>query len=152
MKQWLWFLIAPVVLLPALAIIAFSLLAGGGGEDQASRATPSEFPEFVYYSPEAERAYRLAVENQQFFARMPCYCGCGAMPEDPHGSLLDCFLDDDGSFDSHASGCDVCTEIAIDAVQWQAQGKSLAEVRSLVDAKYQGYGPSTAGTAENVWA
>lgn len=143
MKQWLMLLAVPALLLPALAVIAFSVLAGGGGDEQAGRVTPSEFPEFVYYSPKAERAYRLAVENQEFFARMPCYCGCGAMPEDPHRSLLDCFINDDGSFDSHASGCDVCADIGIDAVQWRAEGKSLTEVRTLVDAKYQGYGPST---------
>jgi hypothetical protein len=143
MKRWLILLVAPAVLLPALAVIAFSVLTGGSGKEQEARVTPSEFPEFVYSSPGVERGYRLAVENQQLFARMPCYCGCGAMPEDPHRNLLDCFIDDDGSFDSHASGCDVCLDIAGDVTQWRAEGKSVAETRSLVDTKYQGYGPST---------
>ena len=143
MKRWWFLLAAPALLLPALAVIAFSVLAGGGHQEQTGRTTPSEFPEFVYYSPKTERGYRLAVENQPLLVRMPCYCGCGAMPEDPHKSLLDCFIGDDGSFDSHASGCELCVDIAVDAVQWRAEGKSLAETLSLVDEKYQGYGPST---------
>jgi hypothetical protein len=143
MKRWLIALVAPAVLLPALAVIAFSVLAGGAGKEEETRRTPSEFPDFVYSSPKVEAGYRLAVENEQLFAQMPCYCGCGAMPEDPHRNLLDCFTNDDGSFDSHASGCDVCLDIASDVVQWRAQGKNAAETRSLVDAKYQGYGPST---------
>jgi hypothetical protein len=28
-------------------------------------------------------------------------------------------------------------------MQWRAEGRSVTETRSLVDAKYQGYGPST---------
>jgi hypothetical protein len=143
MKRWLIVVVAPVALLPAIALIAFSVLAGGSGKEQGARVTPSEFPEFVYSSSKVESGYRLAVENQQLFTRMPCYCGCGAMPEDPHRNLLDCFVNDDGSFDSHASGCDVCLDIASDVVQWRAEGKSVAETRSLVDAKYQDYGPST---------
>jgi hypothetical protein len=143
MKRWWMLLVAPAVLLPALAVIALSVMTGGGGEKRAGSATPTEFPQFVYYSPKSEQGYRLAVEHQSLFARMPCYCGCGAMPEDPHRNLLDCFINEDGSFDSHASGCDICVDIAVDAVQWRAEGKSFAEVRSLVDAKYRGYGPST---------
>jgi len=143
MKRWLIVVVAPAVLLPALAVIVFSVLAGGSGKEQETRVTPSDFPDFVYSSPKVESGYRLAVENQQLFDRMPCYCGCGAMPEDPHRNLLDCFINNDGSFDSHASGCDVCLDIASDVVQWRAEGKSVTETRSLVDAKYQGYGPST---------
>jgi hypothetical protein len=124
-------------------VIAFTVLVGGRDGEQAARATPSEFPDFVYYSAKSERGYRLAIEHQQLFASVPCYCGCGVMPEDPHRSLLDCFINDDGSFDSHASGCDLCADIAIDAAQWRDEGKSAAEIRGLVDAKYEGYGPST---------
>ena len=143
MKRWLTFLVVPFILLPGLAVIGFTVLLGGREQEQAARVTPSEFPEFVYYSPKAERGYRLAVQNQQLLASMPCYCGCGAMPEDPHRSLLDCFVNDDGSFDSHASGCELCVDIAVDAAQWRDAGKSVAEIRSLIDAKYQSYGPST---------
>ncbi len=65
------------------------------------------------------------------------------MPKEPHRSLLDCFLNADGSFAAHASGCGICIDIAVDAARWQAEGKSPAQIRGLVDAKYQAYGPPT---------
>jgi hypothetical protein len=143
MKRWLMLLVAPAVLLPALGLIALSVVAGGKDQAQPARVASAEFPEFVYYSAKSEQGYRLAVENRQLFALMPCYCGCANIADDPHHNLLDCFLNDDGSFDPHASGCEVCVDIAIDAAQWQAEGRSPSEIHSLVDAKYQGYGPST---------
>jgi hypothetical protein len=143
MRRQLILLVVPFILLPGLAVIAFTVLVGGKEQEQALRATPSEFPDFVYYSAKAEEGYRIAVEHQQLLERLPCYCGCGVMPEDPHRNLLDCFINDDGSFDSHASGCIVCDDEAIDAARWQAEGKSAAEIRALIDAKYESYGPPT---------
>jgi hypothetical protein len=145
MRRQLIFLVVPFILLPGLAVIAFTVLVGGKEQEQgqALRATSSEFPEFVYYSEKAEQGYRLAVDHQQLFEGLPCYCGCGVMPEDPHRNLLDCFINDDGSFDSHASGCEVCDDEAIDAARWQAEGKSAAEIRALIDAKYESDGPPT---------
>ncbi len=143
MKWWWAALVAPVLLVPALGVVAFSLVAGGQEQEKATRPASSEFPEFVYYSAKSEQGYRLAVDNRELFTQMPCYCGCGAMPEDPHRNLLDCFINADGTFDPHASGCEVCDDIAIDAAAWQAEGKATTEIRSLVDAKYQSFGPST---------
>jgi len=143
MKRWLILLVAPVVLLPALGLIAISVLAGGDKNQSATQPTSAEFPEFVYYSSKSEKGYRLAVDNRELFAQMPCYCGCGAMPEERHRNLLDCFINEDGTFDPHASGCEVCDDIAIDVAAWQGEGKSIPETRSLVDAKYQSFGPST---------
>ncbi|MEE8393073.1 MAG: PCYCGC motif-containing (lipo)protein, partial [Rhodospirillales bacterium] len=102
-----------------------------------------EFPAFVFHSPEAERGYGLALEHQQLFAHMACYCGCGVFLDDPHRGLLDCFMNDDGSLDAHASSCSLCLDIAFDGVAWRAQGRSSAEVQALVDEKYEGFGPRT---------
>ena len=52
-------------------------------------------------------------------------------------------MNDDGTLDSHASGCSLCLDIAFDGVEWQARGKSPAEVQALVDEKYESYGPRT---------
>jgi len=105
--------------------------------------SPNEFPAFVYYSPESERGYGLALEHQQLFVHLACYCGCGVFLDDPHHSLRDCFLNDDGTLEPHASGCSLCLDIAFDGVAWQAEGKSPGEVQALVDEKYEGYGPRT---------
>ena len=143
MKWWWLVLVAPALLVPALGVVAFSVLAGGQEQEKATRPASSEFPEFVYYSAKSETGYRLAVDHRELFAQMPCYCGCGAMPEDPHRNLLDCFINADGTFDPHASGCEVCVDIAVDVVAWQVEGKGPEQIRSLVDAKYQDSGPST---------
>ena len=143
MKWWWLVLVAPALLVPALGVVAFSVLAGGQAQEKATRPASSEFPEFVYYSAKSESGYSLAVENQELFAQMPCYCGCGAMPEEPHRNLLDCFINADGTFDPHASGCEVCVDIAVDVVAWQAEGNGPEQIRTLVDAKYQSFGPST---------
>jgi hypothetical protein len=138
-KRRLIMLFVPVSLLLAAGLVAGLVLRGWPGTGGSS----AEFPAFVYHSPEVERAYGLAVQHQELFPLLPCYCGCGVMPEDPHRNLLDCFITGDGSLNPHASGCRICVDIAIDGTEWWAQGKSPAEVRSLVEAKYQSYGPAT---------
>ncbi len=127
------FLLLAAGLLAALALRAWP---GAGGAS-------NEFPAFVYHSPEAERGYRLAREHRPLFAHIACYCGCGVFLDDPHRNLLDCFMNDDGTLDPHASGCSLCLDIAFDGVEWQAQGKSPAEVQDLVDEKYESFGPPT---------
>lgn len=133
-----------IMLASSLLLLAVGLAAGwvfwglpGAGKSSA------EFPEFVYHSPDAERGYRLATEQPQLFSQLACYCGCGVFADEPHRNLLDCFMNADGSFDPHASGCSLCLDIAFDGVEWQAQGKSPAEVEALVDEKYESFGPRT---------
>ncbi len=133
-----------IVLASASLVLAAGLAAGWGllglpGVGQSSGG----FPSFVYYLPEGERGYRLATEQPRLFSQLACYCGCGAFADEPHRNLLDCFMEDDGSFEPHASGCSLCLDIAFDGVEWQAQGKSPAEVQLLVDEEYATYGPRT---------
>jgi len=133
-----------IVLASALLAVAVGLAAGWAfwGFLGTSRSS-DEFPAFVYYSPDAEKGYRLATDQPQFFSELACYCGCGVFLDEPHRDLLDCFMNGDGTFDPHASGCSLCLDIAFDSVEWQAQGKSPAEVQALVDEKYESVGPPT---------
>ncbi len=132
-----------ITLVSAFLIFAAGLTAGWAFWGLPGTSRSGEFPAFVYHSPEAERGYRLAREHQQLFTHMACYCGCGVFLSEPHRSLLDCFMNDDGTLDPHASGCSLCLDIAFDGVEWQAQGKSDNEVSRLVDANYQSFGPPT---------
>ena len=106
-------MLASTFLLLTAGLSATLVLRAWPGADGSS----NEFPAFVYYSPESERGYQLAREHQQLFAHMACYCGCGVFLDEPHRSLLDCFMNDDGTLDSHASGCSLCLDIAFDGVQ-----------------------------------
>ncbi len=132
-----------IALVSVALVLAAGLMAGWALWGLPGTSRSGEFPAFVYHSPEAERGYRLATQQPQLFSQLPCYCGCGVFLDDPHRSLLDCFTNDDGSFDPHASGCSLCLDIAFDGVDWQAQGNSPAEVQALVDEKYEGVGPRT---------
>lgn len=144
------------LILLGAGVFALGALQGGsdGDEQQAvaedhgtghspAGAPGEDFPPFVYKSPEVLAGYRTAVQKRDLLARLPCYCGCVALPEEPHRSLADCFLNEDGSYDPHASGCAICLDITRDAAIWSAEGRSLAEVRSLVEEKYGDAGPST---------
>lgn len=133
----------PVAIIVAVVVSLVVVLGGAGSSEQVSTDGEAEFPDFVYQSARVERGYRLAVDNQQLFTRLRCYCGCGLLPNDAHRHLLDCFIGGDGDFDAHASGCGICIDIAEDGVAWQAEGKSTDEVRRLVDEKYESSGPPT---------
>ncbi len=139
MKPHLIAVLVPVSLFLAAGLVGALLLwvwPGGG-------TSSGEFPKFVYDSPAAERGYRQASQHPRLFSQVACYCGCANLLKEPHHSLLDCFMNDDRTFDSHAVGCTLCLEIANDAVAWQTLGATAGEVVTLVDMKYRSYGPPT---------
>ena len=109
----------------------------------ASESTPPDppFPTFVYDSALSLKAYRLAVQMPEMLFKLPCYCDCGRASG--HKSLHDCFYKSDGAFNDHASACEVCDLEIIDAAQWTKEGKTIQQVRALIDAKYAPYGNAT---------
>ena len=100
-------------------------------------------PDYVRHAhPMVEEAYRYALEQPDVIQWMPCYCGCAALE---HRSNLDCFFRSRMAggavgFEEHASYCDICIETALLAKQRLAEGRSLAEVRAEVDARWGGGG------------
>ncbi len=139
MKRRAMVLFVPISLLIAAGLVGASIVWGWPG----AGGPPREFPDVVYESPRIERAYRLASDHQRLFARVDCYCGCVSLLKEPHHNLLDCFMNDDGTFEPHALGCTICLDIAEDAVEMLARGRSADEVGSLIDEKYESVGPST---------
>ncbi len=121
-----------------VAVLAAFLLAACA---PAGRAAGDDFPAFVYGSASSLEGYRIAKSQPEVLAQMPCYCGCAKVNK--HHSLKECFIKPDGTYDDHAAGCDVCVKEALDVVKWQKEGKGLAEVRRLLDEKYQDYGQPT---------
>jgi len=93
-------------------------------------------------SPDVRQAYQLALARRDLFSHLPCYCGCVLLDE-PHRSLADCFLRADGSFDTHASACRICVDIALDAEAARQRGLDHPAIRALIDAKYARSGPGT---------
>lgn len=104
-------------------------------------------PDYVQNSPpRVQEAYQYAHDHQDMLEYQPCYCGCGAMG---HLNNLDCFIQDVDevgtvTYESHASGCGICVDIALDVKRMQEEGRwSPLQIRLYIDATYSQFGPST---------
>ena len=148
------------ILLPATAVVSVGLalmlvldLQPKAGRDRAAAVASVvgenamvAMPQFVREaSPETQEAYRFALEQPEALQYIPCYCGCGA--QSGHKSVHDCFLKQVSQnvveFEEHGSACGICVNIVLDVKGQLAQGKTLREIRSYVDAQYSSIGPGT---------
>ena len=97
-------------------------------------------PHMVPRSPEVvTAAYEFAARNPDILEYIPCFCGCDSAG---HTGNADCFVqsrNEDGSVQSwepHGMACLVCIDVARDAMQLNAAGGSVRDIRSAVDGKY----------------
>ena len=129
------------LLISTLFILAYVMSACAAIAESADTDMPNvQFPTYVYDSALSLKSYKLAVKDADMLFSIPCYCDCGRASG--HRSLHDCFFKDAG-FNDHASGCEVCGLEMVDVAKWQGEGKSLKEIRGLIDAKYVAYGHAT---------
>lgn len=104
-----------------------------------------QMPAEVQSAPVAvQQAYQFAVANPDVMQHIPCYCGCGRIG---HKSNYDCYVQGVDSnnhitFDNHALGCSICVDITQDTMRLLQQGKSLQEIKGVIDSNYSKYGPS----------
>lgn len=137
-------LVATVLLALALVLAAGCSSKGGASPPKSgssAAAAVGELPEYAYRSALSLKGYQIAVRERELLSRLPCYCGCGADAQ--YQSLRDCFLNEDGLFNSHGANCQVCLEEAVDADDWKGRGRPVKEIRAKIDAKYQGRGKPT---------
>lgn len=127
-----------VVLLIAVGIGGF--IRGASAPDPADAAgaagaaQPAESPTVDLDDlPDATAGiYRYAADHTGHFTQLPCYCGCEQGLG--HLNLEDCFVNADGDWDAHASGCAVCTQEAIAAREQLDAGITIGDVRqSIID-------------------
>ena len=84
-------------------------------------------------------AYEFAGRNPDILEFVPCFCGCETAG---HRSNAHCFVQSrnaDGSVEAwepHGLGCAVCIDVARDAMQLQASGATVRDVRAAVETKY----------------
>ncbi len=125
-------LIISAVAIILLAAIAYAVFSG----DSTTKKTGSEIklPSYAYTNPLTLKGYKYATEHPEILEQIPCYCGCGG--HSGHRFLRDCYIHDDWTYDDHASFCDVCIGEAIKVQDYLAQGKTLKEVRVLIDQEY----------------
>ena len=98
-------------------------------------------PDYAYRSAGALQGYQIAVMEKDLLAKLPCYCGCGQ--DKQFQNLRDCFLNEQGQFNSHGANCEICQEEAVDAMTWKKQGISTKGIRDRIDKAYEGRGEPT---------
>jgi hypothetical protein len=153
MKYWKRLAVVPVILL--------SITACGqntdhdmhkhqlsNGDLQEKTKTASVLPTFLDdKNKQIQQIYSLAAANTDLLQWIPCYCGCGESAV--HTSNKDCFvskMDKDGAvlWDDHGTRCGVCMEIAAYSIKMKQEGKSVKEIRTFIDTKYnKGYAKPT---------
>jgi hypothetical protein len=117
-----------------------------GPEHAFAMASLGDMPAEVQAAPvSVQEAYQFAMANPDTLAKIPCYCGCGAMG---HRSNADCYIsaEDRGEglmVDNHALGCSICVDISQDVMRMMDQGKDMAEIYAYVDDTYARFGPPT---------
>lgn len=87
--------------------------------------------------------YMGAAQHKELLEHIPCYCGCGDSVGHEHN--YHCFINEnkeDGVvvWDDHATRCQVCLDIAADAIIEYNDGKSIDEIRDEIDKQYQDEG------------
>jgi hypothetical protein len=103
-------------------------------------------PDFVRSADaRTQEAYAFAIARPDVADWMPCYCGCVAMD---HRNNTDCYLKPRAEgmpvvFDEHASYCGICVDITLLSKTMIGEGKSLPEIRVVVDAQFGSTAPGT---------
>ncbi|ASS76260.1 hypothetical protein CIG75_15790 [Tumebacillus algifaecis] len=118
------------------------------GDMQEVTENAMSYPKFLSSkNTKIKQSYAAAVQNLDVLKFIPCYCGCG--DHAGHKSNAECFVKDvreDGAvvWDDHGTRCDTCMNIALEAADMKAQGKSAQDIRETIDKKYkEGYAKPT---------
>lgn len=142
---------------PRLAMVLLALLMGslagpraahaqpGGGHEHHARETPKPNKHHPEPRPgvtgagvlsgevvpeRAREVYTIAARIPEVLDGLFCHCDCHE--RDGKRSLLECYEDD------MATTCGICQGQAQLAAELHAQGKTLAEIRAAIDARYGG--------------
>jgi len=127
-----------------IIILIVILIVGGVLIFLAVSSRPSvntrglQLPAYAYRSPEITQAFVAAASIPQIFEYIPCYCGCGYMTHLPyfHKHLRDCFISDQGEYQTHPLGCATCVEEALQVWAMYQRNIPLRDIRKAVDDRF----------------
>ena len=94
----------------------------------------------------ARAAYEFAARHPEVLKYVPCFCGCERMG---HKGNEDCFVgarDTKGNvteWETHGLICEVCIDLATQAMEMHNAGASLTEIRTTIDQRYRAAGTHT---------
>jgi len=136
--------LSSLTIILTILVSACSPAKSQAGSHELKMAPMSMLPEEMQSAPVSVReSYQFAQANPDVLKQIPCYCGCGSIG---HTSNYSCYIQGEQGgetqFDAHALGCGICVDITQDSMRMLKEGKTIAEIRAAVDAKYVQYGPS----------
>ncbi len=126
---FIWILLGLLVL-----AVGYRLVRPGTARAQHPDPRPGitaaglESPDQWSSQPEIAEVYRMAAEIPAVIDGLYCYCDCHR--NFGHRSLFDCFKTD------HGGNCDVCMNEVRIAYRMHREGKSLQQIRQVIDATY----------------
>ncbi len=86
-------------------------------------------------------AYEFAARRPEVLKYVPCFCGC---EQGGHKGNADCFVsgrDAKGKvtdWEMHGMICEVCIDVAQQAMQMHNSGASLTQIRAAIEDRYAG--------------
>jgi hypothetical protein len=84
-------------------------------------------------------AYQFAAEHPEILTYVPCFCGC---ERSGHKGNEDCFVKARGAngdvteWEPHGMECNVCIDVATQAMQMYSSGASVRDIRAAVEQKW----------------
>lgn len=133
--------VAAVALFGSMLVLGACGAGGNAGATQGKQAeSRSEVWTLSDQPADVIAAYTFVAGHRQEAQQIPCYCGCVGLN---HGSLGDCFLKREGSYEEHASGCGVCRDEAADLKRFLDGGQDARAARVYIDEQYGGLGKPT---------
>jgi hypothetical protein len=145
-----WLLALPAAVLACGIVLAACGGAGNdahgperhGNENWEREASLAVMPSFLdKYASRTKHLYSIVGEYQDIMRLVNCYCGCMEYEDDPHQSLLRCYVakqDADGVvWTDHSGQCGICTEELVKIEQWSKEGKTPDQIRQLIDDHFK---------------
>jgi hypothetical protein len=133
-----------VVVISVMFLIFAGVLFGFGKNDNSDESSVQtsnmNLPNYAYSSPMTLKAYEYTTLNPWLIQQVPCYCECFRMG---HNSLKSCFITENGTYDNHASQCDICVGEVIKVKKMYEDGMDIENIRIKIDEEYKKYGQPT---------
>jgi hypothetical protein len=124
-------------------------LVAGPGDPRFIEAALPLLPDNLGYSPRpaayVRAAYAFAAHHAEVLRYVPCFCGCERMG---HRSNDDCFVARRSAsgqvleWQPHGVICEVCLDVAHQAMQLHNTGASVDQIRAEIDRKWTSPGAS----------
>lgn len=96
-------------------------------------------PKYALASRNITEAYLYARDNPDKLGGINCWCSCMQMAHNGRlhkRGLLDCFIKEDGSYETHGSTCAMCVNDTLQVKSLYAQSKTKDQIREIIDAKH----------------